>query len=284
MPWMRSLLLPLLLLPAAAPADDAPAAKDIFRRAVEAQGRLPDQVTDVTLAFEGEVHEKGETHTIERTYWFRSKDRSFRVLTGSAAADKTTDRGVLGADGYWERPSKGKILSLSRGNRDDAESIRQIEKERADFERMLRMVLLTRLDEGWTLAFGAAAPVRLDEDHPYEIRKTLGDRDKVTYYVLDARREGESRLRLFVNTDDYTVRKAIEYEAEDPDRVRWVYYFAGYGKDGNLGLVLPRYFSVYRDTPKDDATRDELKAAWGEPRVSLNTGLKDSDLRPATPE
>jgi len=280
---MRHLLLPLLLLPVAAPADDPPAAKDIFRKAVEAQGGLrPDQVKDVTLTFQGEIHEKGETHAIERTYRFRSEDRSFRVRTGSAAVDKSTDRGVLGADGYWERSSKGKVLPLSRGNRDDAESIRQIEGERTDFERMLRMVLLTRLAEGWTLDLAATAPVLLDGDHPHEINKTLGDRDKVTYYVIDAKREGEARLRLFVNTVDYTVRKAIEYEVKSPDRVRWVYYFAGYRKDEGSGLVLPRYFSVYRDTPHDEATRDDLKMAWGLPKVTLNTGLEDSDLRPAS--
>jgi len=99
-------LLPLLLLGAAVPAEEAPAAKEIFRKAVEAQGKLtPDQVKDVTLTFTGEVHDKGEVHTIERTYRFRAGDRSFRVHTASGAVDKSTDRGVLGADGYWERTS-----------------------------------------------------------------------------------------------------------------------------------------------------------------------------------
>jgi hypothetical protein len=278
---MRSLLPLLLLLPAANGSDEAPAARDIFRKAVEAQGSLPDEVRDVTLTFKGEVSEKGEVHAITRTYRFRTKDRSFRVHTGAEAADRSTDRGVFGEGGYWMRSSKGAILALSRGNRDDAETIRQIEGERKDFERMLRMVLLARLDESWTVTLGAAEPQRLDGDHPHEINHTLGDRDNVTYHVLDARRDGDARLRLFVSTKDFTVRKAIEYEADAPERVRWVYYFAAYAKDKELGLVLPRYFSVYRDTPADKEARDRLNAAKGEPVVSLNTGLPDSALRPA---
>jgi hypothetical protein len=276
-------LLPLLLAaPMAVASDETATARDILRKAVEAQGKLgPEDVRDVTLTFEGEASEKGEVHAITRTYRFRAKDRSFRVHTGAEAADRSTDRGVFGENGYWERSSKGTFVALSRGNRDDAATIRQIEGERKDFERMLRMVLLTRLDEGWTVDLGEKEPQRLDGDHPHEITRTLGDRNETTYHVLDVRRDGEARLRLFVNTSDYTVRKAIEYEVDAPDRVRWVYYFGPYAKDKSLGLVLPRYFSLYHDTPSDKAARDRLNAVKGEPKVSLNTGLSDADLRPA---
>lgn len=276
-------LLPLLLLAASpAAADETAAARDILRRAVDAQGKLAaDDVRDVTLAFEGQVSEKGEEHAITRTYRFRAKDRSFRVHTAAEAADRSTDRGVFGERGYWERSSKGTILALSPGNRDDAEAIRQIEGERKDFERMLRMVFLTRLDGSWTVSLGAPEPLRLDGDHPHELNHTLGNRDETTYHVLDAKRDGEARLRLFVNTKDFTVRKAVEYEADKPDQVRWVYYFAAYAKDKDLGIVLPRYFSVYRDTPSDKAARDRLNAVRGEPKVALNSDLADKDLRPA---
>jgi hypothetical protein len=280
---MVRLLALALAAPAATASDGEATARDILRKAIGAQGKLEAaDVHDVTLMFKGEASENGEVHAITRTYRYRAKDRSFRVHTGAEAANRSTDRGVFGADGYWERSSKGTTVALSRGNRDDAATIRQIESERSDFERMLRMVLLTRLDEGWTVDFGAKGPLRLESDHPHELDHTLGDRGKVTYHVLDATRDGDARLRLFVNTEDFTVRKAIEYEAEAPDRVRWVYYFAAYARDSNLGLVLPRYFSLYRDTPSDKGTRDRLNAVKGEPKVSLNTGLADPELRPAS--
>jgi hypothetical protein len=274
--------LPLLLLVPCAVADETMDAKDIFRRAVEAQGKLAEgDVKDVTLTFQGEVSEKGEVHAITRTYRFRAKDRSFRVHTAAAAVDRSTDRGVLGESGYWMRSSKGAIVPLQKGNRDDKETIRQIESERRDFERMLRMVMLARLGDGWTLALGAPAPERLAADHPHELRSTLGNRDEATYHVLDASREGEAKLRLFVNTSDYTVRKAIEFEPDDKGEVRWVYYFAGYARDADVGLVLPRYFSLYSDTPSDEKSRDLLNAAKGTPKVAVNKGLSDEDLRPA---
>jgi hypothetical protein len=271
----------LLALGVAAPAQERLEAKEILRRAVEAQGKLlSEQVRDVTLAFEGDVAENGEVHAVVRTYWYRSGDRSFRVRTRSASVDRASDRGVFGVDGYWERSPSG-VAELSPGNRDDRGTIRQIETERGEFERMLRMVLLSRLDAGeWTVALGEREPVRLDRDQPHELRETLGDRDKETYYVLDATREGEPRLRLYVRTGDFTVRKAIEYDPDKPAQVRWVYYFAGFRKDPKLDLLLPRYFSLYRDTPSE-GTRDDLNAAKGLPKVTLNSGLKDAELRPA---
>jgi hypothetical protein len=287
----RRSTLPLLLLAAAAPAGDDPsppgvsgtdAAREIFRKAVAAQGEMPAEVSDVTLDFEGEISEEGEIHTVLRTYWYRSADRSFRMRTGSEAVAKlVSDRGVAGDAKYWERSPDGGILQLSRGNRDDAEQIRAIEKERAEFERMLRMVLLARFDgDGWQVTLAEPGPARLERDQPHQIKGTLGDRGKA-YHVLDLRREGEPDLRLYVQTDDFTVRKAVEYDVKDSGRVRFVYYFADYRTDPDARLVLPRFFSVYRGTPSDKTERDELLAAKGEPKVRLNTGLKDSDLRPA---
>jgi hypothetical protein len=274
--------LPVLLLAVAVRAGDAPTAKEILRKAVEAQGVLRrEQVHDVRIAFVGEISEDGRPNTVLRTYWYRSSDRSFRVRTGSGSTDKlTTERGAFGADGFWERGTDGSIVELRRGNRDDAESIGTIERDRGDFERMLRMVLLTHLDD-WNVAFGEPAPVKLERDHPHEPRRTLGDREKETYHVLDATREGEPRLRLYVNTSDFTVRKAVEYDAEAPDGVRWVYYFAAYRKFPELNLLLPQYLSIYRDTPVDERSRDGLNTARGQPTVSVNMGLKDADLRPA---
>jgi len=276
-------LLPLLLLAAAvAGADATSTARDILKKAVAAQGKLgPDDIRDVTLTFEGQAQENGQDNAITRIYRFRASDRSFRVHTGAEAIDRSTDRGVFGADGYWQKTSKGKFLALSVGNRDDRATIEQIETERTDFERMLRMVLLARIDDSWTVTLGAAEPQRLESDFPHELSRTLGDRSKVTYFVLDLRRDGEAPLRLYVNTDDFTVRKAIEFEAKAPDQVRFVYYFAAYAPDKDLGIVLPRYFSVYHDTPADKAMRDKLNAVRGMPKVQLNTKIGDGDLRPA---
>lgn len=280
-----------MLLAAAVPAGEDPAqgkdggadaARAIFRKAVVAQGEMPAKVNDVTLDFEGEISEKGEIHTVLRTYWYRSTDRSFRMRTGSEAAAKlVSDRGVAGAAKYWERSSGDGILDLSRGNRDDTAQIRAIEKERAEFERMLRMVLLARFDaDAWRVAFAEPDPVRLDRDQPHQIKGTLRDRENATYHVLDLKHDGEPDLRLYVHTEDFTVRKAIEYDVKDPGRVSFVYYFADYGTDPEAKLLLPRFFSVYRGTPLDETERDGLLAAKGEPKVRLNTGLKDSDLRP----
>ncbi len=288
----RRSALPFVLLAATAPAGENPAsgndpradaAREIFKKAVKAQGEMPAKVDEVTLDFEGEISEEGEIHTVLRTYWYRAADRSFRMRTKSGAAEKlASDRGVAGAAGYWERSSGDGLLELSRGNRDDVAQIRAIEKERGEFERMLRMVLLARFDaDGWKVAFAAPEPVRLDRDQPHQLGGTLRDREKETYHVLDLKHDGEPDLRLYVHTGDFTVRKAIERDAKAPGRVRFVYYFANYGMDPEAKLLLPKFFSVYRDTPVDEAKRDDLLAAKGEPKVRLNAGLKDSDLRPS---
>ena len=277
----RRTALPFVLLAAAAPAADAPTARDILKQAAGAQGAMPAEVKDVTLAFEGEIAEQGEAHTVLRTYWYRAGDRSFRIRTGSGATDKlTSDRGVVGADKFWEWSSAGRILELSIRNRDDKKQAEAIDRERAEFERMLRLVLLARFDgDGWEVKFAEPAPVRLERDVPHQIDGTLGDRAKKTYHVLDLKREGEPELRLFIGTDDLTVRKAVEYDLQDPKRVRFVYYFANYWTDPTLKLLVPRFFSVYRGTPTDPSERDDLLAAKGEPTVRLNSDLTDAQLQ-----
>jgi hypothetical protein len=276
-------LLPLLLLAAAAPAREDLNAREIFRRAIGAQGKLRhDDVHDVRLDFRGEITEQGVTNTVLRTYWYRRADRSFRVQTASGAVAKlASDRGVFGDAAYWERAADGTVVELRRGNRDHAESIRTIEREREEFQRMLRMVLLAGLDgDGWSVALAEPSPVKLERDLPYQPKGTLRDREKETYHVLDVTREGEPRLRLFVHTGDLTVRKAIEYDAKDQGQVRWVYYFANYERNTALDLLLPRYFSIYRDTPVDTEGKTNLNTARGEPTVALNCKLADTDLKP----
>lgn len=287
--------LPLVFLAASVPAGEDPAqgtdagaavARELFRKAVAAQGELKAKVRDVILDFDGEVSDEGEIHTALRTYWYRAEDRSFRIRTKSGAVERlSSDRGVLGVSNYWERSSADRILELSRGNRDDAAQIREIEKERTEFERMLRMVLLARLDgDGWQVALAEPDPVRLERDLPHQVKGTLRDKEKETYHVLELKREGEPRLHLFVDTDDFTVRKAIEFDLKAPERIRFVYYFANYRTDPELKLLVPQYLSVYRDTPRNEQDREKLNVAKGLPTVRLNKDLTEAHLRPAAAE
>jgi len=288
------LLAVLALLPAVPTraADDAavppaagPTAADLLHRAVQAQGTLTGDLRDVTLSFQGEVAQQGSVNTIRRTYWYRAGDRSFRVRTANASTDAaTTDRGVYGRKTYWERASSGAIRELHAGNRDDADALDQIAKERRDFERILRMVLLSRLDDGsWLVERAAAGTVRLAEDMPYNAKGTLADREKETYHVLDLTREGEPRLRLFIRTADFSVRKAVQFRLGDGDEEEWTYYFGPFWRDPEAGLSLPRFFSVYKGTPTEDPgrSREDLLVVKGEPTVRVNTGLTDDDLKPA---
>ena len=147
-----SLLLAAVLLAPLTPL--APAAEDeaaiaILREAARSQGDVrAEDIRDVLVEFRGEIVEE-TTHAVERTYWYRTPDRSFRIRTEPPAARKErTERGVLGEKGYWDRAADGSRVDLARTNRDHRELIRTIESERADFERILRMVLLPRLLDG----------------------------------------------------------------------------------------------------------------------------------------
>lgn len=285
---MRRLILPLLATALAVPAAGAdgptpegPTPRDVFEQAVRVQGALrQEDLRDITLEFRGHIHEEG-THTVRRTYWYRARDRSFRIRTQSGAdASRRSERGVLKAKGCWERVND-RILELSTHNRDDFKAIQAIRKERTDFERILRMVLLSRLNDGKTkLTFGKKKPVRIEADQPYEAKRILGaDRSKHEYYVLDIRRENEPRLRAFIRTDDHTVRKVIQYSRGEPNKIEFVYYFAFLPRP-DQGLHLPAYFAVHTAEPTDKKSRDATIKVRGRITVEINLGLQDPDLRP----
>ena len=197
---MHRLILFTLL---AAPAFAGPTPQQVFREAVKAQGALSSEVIkDITLTFKGQIVDAGgqRVNTVERIYRFRPADRSFFVRTTSRAAKAGTERGVLGRNGFWERTAAGKIIALRRGNQEDRAAVETIRKNRDEFERILNMVLLARLDDGNSkLSLARVSPIRLDHDMPYEADGTLGrDREKYLYHVLDVVREGQPRLRLVV--------------------------------------------------------------------------------------
>jgi len=276
----------LLLAMAAGPAAaEAPGAKEVFDKAVASQGAIPaGKIHDVELRFDGQITEGKRVNTIVRKYRYRARDRSFYVFTApKAAAKKSSERGVLGESGYWERSSRGKIVRLRTGNRDDRASINTIRKNRDDFEGMLRMVLLARIADGKSkLTLATRAPVRLLQDMPYAAADTLGkDRKAHRYYVLDLQREGQPKLRLFIQLGTFTVRKVVQFDVEDPSKRKWFYYFGPFREDPATRLKLPAYFSVYDGLPVDRQSMKERNRVRGEPTVTINTGLGDEAFRPA---
>jgi hypothetical protein len=281
---MPRILLFLLAAAAGLAAAEAPGAKEVFDKAVATQGALPaGEIHDITLRFKGQIVEGKRINTIRREYRYRARDRSFFVHTRSEASTKVrSERGVLGESGYWERSSRGQIIRLRPGNREDKASVKTIRKNRDDFEGMLRMVLLARLADGKSkLKLATRAPVRLEQDMPYAAEPTLGkDRKAHQYYVLDLQREGQPKLRLFIQLDTFTVRKVVQFDKEDPSRRKWFYYFGPFRKDPATGLKLPEYFSVYDGLPVDPKSMKERNRVRGEPTVKINTGLEDEDLRP----
>ena len=155
--------------------------------------------------------------------------------------------------------------------------------EGADFERILRMVLLSRLLDGRSrVTLAEPTPVRLETDEPREANSILGrDRAEHCYHVIDVEREGEARLRLFVHTGDSTVRKAIQFDADDPGNPRWHYYFGPFQRqERELGLNLPRYVSMHDGFPDGKEGRARTTKLYGMLKVRLNTELKDGDLKP----
>jgi len=274
----------LLAMAAGLGAAEAPGAREVFDKAVASQGAIPKgKISDITLRFKGQVTEGKRVNTIERIYRYRARDRSFYVLTASKASARVrSERGVLGESGYWERSSRGKVVRLRPGNRDDRESVKTIRKNRDDFEGMLRMVLLARIADGESrLTLATRAPVRLEQDMPFAAADTLGkDRKAHRYYVLDLEREGQPKLRLFVQLGTFTVRKVVQFDLEDPSKRKWFYYFGPFEEDPASRLKLPAYFSVYDGLPVDQKSMKERNRVRGEPRVAINTGLEDEDFRP----
>jgi len=281
---MHRTALLLLAMAAGLPAAETPGAREIFDKAVASQGAIPaGEIHDITLDFDGQVTEGKRVNTIRRIYRYRARDRSFYVFTGSRAAPtKRSERGVLGESGYWERSSRGRIVRLRSGNREDLASIKTIRKNRDDFEGMLRMVLLARIADGKSkLKLATRAPVLLEQDMPYAAAHTLGkDRKAHSYYVLDLEREGQPKLRLFIQLGTFTVRKVVQFDLEDPSKRKWFYYFGPFKEDPATRLKLPAYFSVYDGLPVDPKSMKDRNRVRGEPKVTINTGLEDKDFRP----
>ncbi|MGQ0614659.1 MAG: hypothetical protein ACT4PV_13065 [Planctomycetaceae bacterium] len=279
----RRLLLCLALVsasPADEPTDEAEAAL-WFRRAVRAQGEVePASVVDARLRFQGQVRDEEGEHAVTREYWYRSKDRSFRLVTRSRTLrEEISERGVLGEEEYWDRGSDGAVADLSPANSSDRTAIETIDREREDFEDVLRLVLLKRMDDGRSrFAPGPSGRVRLEKDLPYSPGMILGKDRTQEYRVVDVTREGMGRLRLFLHGGDFTVRKALLFARDDPAREVGTYYFGRFEQRG--GLLLPRVVSFHDIEPLDEASRDKGARAYGEIEVTLNAGLKDTDLRP----
>ena len=83
---LSRVLIMILSVLAGAQAQDP---KQIFLRAVERQGSLPeDGVKNLHLSFNGQINQKKEEHHVLRHYWYRVGDRSFRIKTQSRAARK----------------------------------------------------------------------------------------------------------------------------------------------------------------------------------------------------
>jgi hypothetical protein len=281
---MPRTLLFLLAAAAGLASAEGPSAKQVFDKALAVQGKIPTgEIHDITLTFKGQIAEGKRVNTIQRVYKYRARDRSFYVSTASKASAKLrSERGVLGERGYWERSSRGKIIRLRPGNREDKASIETIRKNRKDFEGMLRMVLLARVADGESkLKLATRAPVLLEQDMPYAADLTLGkNRKEHRYFVLDLERKGQPRLRLFIHVDSFTVRKVVQFDTEDPGRRTWFYYFGPFKQDPGTGLNLPLYFSVYDGLPVDRESMKSRNRIRGEPEVKLNTGLEDEAFRP----
>jgi hypothetical protein len=279
-----NVLVLLLAVPSRLQAKDPASAEEIFRMALKRQGAVRhEQIKDVRLEFKGQfsMEDKGE-HAVTQDVWYRSADRSLRIRrTAGLDERKKTEFGVLGESGFWER-SRARIVTLSRGNRDHKKTILTIENERKEFERILRLVLLSRLDDedsGFRLS--SPKPVRLKRDFPWSAKQLLEPRDRHAYHVVNVERPGEPRLELYVETTDFTVRKAVQYRSKDPKKAEWFYYFGGFAKrPAALGMTLPGYFSVHAGLPTDPESREKTSRAHGLVKVSLNAGLTEFKLKP----
>ena len=269
-------LLVVLCVPSGVHAQPAATAKEIFRRAVQRQGRVKrSDIADIRVNVVGMLQEEGE-HRIKRSYWYREADKAFRIRTTSRTRSSlASERSRLGRSKtrYWERSGR-EVFELKRGNRTDRESIQQIKKDLVRFESVLALMLLNQLDTPETqITLLKSHPVQL-KDQPLEARSIFGDRSK-GYYVLRVARPNEPRLDLFVHEDDHSVRKAIIY-TQDPRPVpKWIYYLASFNQKNTLGILVPGIFLVYTEEPFDEKTKRKAWKIKGELRVQLNGGLKD---------
>jgi len=262
-------------------------ARKIFDRAIAAQGRLPrGAILDVYVKFEGDVKQKGQNpQSAVREYWLRPKDRSFRIKT-TAGADPSkpySERGVLGSpkELFWESV-KNKRVTLIRSNREHRKNMKAIQRDREEFERIVRMVVLTRLNDSKTkVSFANPRKVRLEKDQPNSANAILGKDRKKEYHVLDIQRPGADLLRLFVRAEDFTVRKVVQFDRSAPGKIKSVSYFGFYRRNANAaGLLLPQAFSVYSAVPDGKKNNEATVQVSGRLQVAINGDLPDSVFSP----
>jgi len=270
----------------AADDDAADAARHCLRQAVERQGPFdPAKLEDVRLEFRGQVREESE-HWVARTYAYRLRDRSFRLRTTSKADSAAfSERGVFGEDGFWDRDSKGAVRALSPGNESDEGEMDTIARERADFEDVLRLVFLRRLDDARSrVRFAEPATAKLAADRPKNPTQILGATRGDEYRVLVVERDGLPRITLYVHAGNGSVPKAVVHSRARPDEAAWVYYFGAYtkGDAATQGVPVPRLISIHREEPVDPESAERGVKAWGEVTITLNAGLEDADLMPAS--
>ncbi|MEM8885384.1 MAG: hypothetical protein AAGD14_15060 [Planctomycetota bacterium] len=257
-----------------------PAAAALLNQAVAAQGKLkPAEIEDLYVQFIGQVREKNQpSHSITREYWFRAKDKSFRVRTYGNVnqRDSQAESGVFGGRPavYWEW-ARERRMPLSISNREHVKNIKSIQKERSDFERILRIVLLARIDtEQTTLKLDQ--PEKITIDSPNSAGAIFPDRDSA-YRVLLLQRRGADPLRLYLHPKDLTVRKVVQLDRHNPTRARFYYYLGAYAKSGELNL--PRYISVHNALPTKE-TREKSTQLSGRLTVKVNRGLEDDIFQP----
>ena len=132
-------------------------------------------IRDLQVIFEGQIQERDQaTQSVKREYWFRSDDQSFRIRTvAGAAPDRPfSERGVQGGkpERYWEWAHKRRT-PLKLTNRDHRKSISAIRRDRDEFVRIVKTVLLARLlDNKTTVTFAKQRSVRLELDAPASAR------------------------------------------------------------------------------------------------------------------
>ncbi|MHC4939958.1 MAG: hypothetical protein ACYTHK_13395 [Planctomycetota bacterium] len=283
---LRAVLCSLLIVPAWLHAESPTREKravDLLQRAVAAQGKLPRKgLQDLRIEFQGTINDDREgEHVITRTYWFRSKDRSFRVQTKPIDKAGLTERGVIGGvrGQYWEL-IKNRRQKLRLTNKTHLENIKAIRRDRTDFERIMQMVVLSRADSNLArLHFATPAKVSLDEDEPHSKKEYVFPKKVrgTKYHVLDLQRTDEDPLRLFINEKDLTVRKVIHFDRENPKKIRFVYYLGGYRKNGKM--LLPNYVAAYTAVPTKK-TREDVRKLSGRLTIALNAGLDNSIFEP----
>ncbi len=274
-------LLVLAILSVAHAGEKKPdaAAHKILAAAVEAQGKLPAAgIQSLHVTFVGQVNEKGQaSQSITREYWLRVSDRSFRILTyPNAKKSQRSERGVLAAKKpvYWEA-SRGRRLRMVGSNVEHIKVVRTIRQDRRDFERILRIVLLTRMQKGHGDLRRANPPiVTIPNDEPNSSRHIFADRS-ARYFSLNLLREGEDPLRIFLDENSLQIKRVLQFVRDDPGTLANAYYLGAYKEQG--GLVLPQYISVHTAIPTSK-TKEQTTRLSGRLKIVVNPGLTDAEF------